>query len=339
MKRRMLILGCAVAALFAARPAAADELKLIMTTIAQPTSPISQQTYHEWADRINAEGKGVVQIDVRDGYALASSQNFYDRLLSDVMQISFGSLNYLAGKFKLSEVMALPFVMDSAEQESVVFWRLYKTGMLNSEFDQIVPLFMQAFPPVSMHLVKPPTKPLDDISGLKFIASGKIPTEVVQRLGGSPLSIGLTDSYQALQRGTADGIDFPMAALPDFKLDEVTHYHITAAFGGGPGGVWMAKAKYDALPDNVKKILMDNSGEAQSRRAGQILDNLGAQVRADLSHKVGQTVVSLTADQKKKWGAALEPIADEWAATDPAHKAVLAKARELAAQVKTTTPP
>ena len=336
MKRLSLVLACTLVTLVTARAAAADEIKLIMTTIAQPTSPVGQQTYHEWADRINAQGKGIVQLDVRDGYALASSTNFYDRLLSDVMQVSFGSLNYIAGKFKLSEVIALPFVMNSAEQESVVFWRLYRKGMLDSEFDQIVPLFFQAFPPVSMHLVKAPTKPLDDISGLKFIASGRIPTQVVQRLGGSPLSIGLTDSYQALSRGTADGIDFPTASLPDFKLDEVTHYHITAAFGGGPGGVWMAKSKFDALPDNVKKILMDNSGEAQSRRAGQILDNLGRKVRDDLSHTAGQTVVSLTADQTKKWGAALGPIADEWGATDDAHKQVLAKARELAAQVKTT---
>jgi TRAP-type C4-dicarboxylate transport system substrate-binding protein len=338
MVRYALSVVCALATLLASRAAPADELKLIMTTIAQPTSPVGQQTYHDWANRINAQGKGVVQIDVRDGFALASSTNFYDRLLSDVMQISFGSLNYLAGKFKLSEVIALPFVMKSAEQESVVFWRLYKTGMLDSEFDQIVPLFMQAFPPVSMHLVKAPTKPLDDISGLKFIASGKIPTEVVQRLGGSPLSIGLTESYTALQRGTADGIDFPMAALNDFKLDEVTHYHIDAAFGGGPGGVWMAKAKFDALPDNVKKILMDNSGEGWSRRAGQILDNLGNEERDRLSHRPDQTVVSLSAEQNKKWGAALAQIAEEWGKTDDAHRQVLAKVRELAAQVQTAAP-
>lgn len=337
MKRLSLLLGCAIAALVGARAAAADEIKLIMTTITQPNTPISQK-YHEWADGINAQGKGVVQIDVRDGYALASSTNFYDRLLSDVMQISFGSLNYLAGKFKLSEVMALPFLMNSSEQASVVFWRLHKTGMLDSEFDQIVPLFMQAFPPVSMHLVKAPVKPLIDINGLKFIASGKIPTEVVQRLGGSPLSIGLTDSYQALQRGTADGIDFPMAAMHDFKLDEVTHYHINAAFGGGPGGVWMAKAKFDALPDNAKKILMDNSGEVESRRAGQILDDLGREETDRLSHEVGQTVVSLSAEQNKKWSAELGSIATEWGATDDAHRKVLAKVRELAAQVKTAEP-
>jgi TRAP-type transport system periplasmic protein len=331
--RRLTVLSCMLGVCLGAQTAAADEMKLIMTTIAAPNSPIGQQTYHEWADRINAQGKGVVQIDVRDGFSLASSQNFYDRLLQDVMQISFGSLNYLAGKFKLSEVIALPFIMSSAEQESVVFWRLYQAGLLDSEFDQIVPLFFQGFPPVSIHLVKPPTGKLENIKGLKFIASGKIPTQVVQRLGGSPLSIGLTDSYQALQRGTADGIDFPMAALPDFKLDEVTHYHITAAFGGGPGGVWMTKAKFNALPPEVKKILMDNSGEAQSRRAGMILDQLGAKVRGDLEASKDQIVVGLTPEQTESWGAALKTIADEWGATDEAHRQVLAKTRALAAEV------
>ena len=113
MVRYALSVLCALAALLASRAAPADELKLIMTTITRPNTPISDK-YHEWAGRVNAQGKGVVQIDVRDGFTLASSTNYYDRLLNNVMQISFGSLNYLAGKFQLSQVMALPFLMNSA---------------------------------------------------------------------------------------------------------------------------------------------------------------------------------------------------------------------------------
>jgi TRAP-type transport system periplasmic protein len=335
MPRLPMICASAMALLLSCRMAAADEMKLIMTTIASPSSPLGQQTYHAWADRINAQGKGIVQIDVRDGTVLASSSNFYDRLMSDVMQISFGSLNYLAGKFRLSEVMALPFVMDSAEQEAVVFWRLYQSGLLDSEFDQIVPLFVQAFPPVSMHFVKKPPTPLENLSGLKFIASGQMTSSVVTKLGGTPLSIPLTESYQSLQRNMADGMIFPMAALPDFKLDEVTSYHITAAFGGGPGGVWMAKAKYLSLPPAVRKILDENSGEAQSRRAGVILDQLQAKVRTDLQAAKGQTVVSLTPEQAKKWQADVTPLIEAWANTDDSHRKVLTKARELAVQFKT----
>lgn len=81
---------------------------------------------------------------------------------------------------------------------------------------------------------------------------------------------------------------------------------------------------------------MDNSGEAWSRRAGQILDNLGNEERDRLSHRADQTVVSLSAEQNKKWGATLAQIAEEWGKTDNAHRQVLEKARELAAQVQST---
>jgi TRAP-type C4-dicarboxylate transport system substrate-binding protein len=323
-----------VVGLMATGTTGADETRLIMTTISSPTSQVGQENYHGWAQRVNESGKGIVTIDVRDGFALANSTNFYDRLLSDVMQISFGSLNYLAGKFQLSQVMALPFVMDSAEQESVVFWRLYKSGLLDSEFDQIVPLYFYAFPQVALHLTKIPAAPLEALNGLRIIVAGQIPSAMITKLGGTPISIGLSDTYQALQRGTADGVSFPMAPLPDFKLDEVTRYHILASLGGGPGGVWMAKAKYLGLPPAVRKILDDNSGEAQSRRVGRVLDQFESTVRAKLEASSDHRVVTLSPEQAAKWRAQVSPLIDSWASIDDAHAKVLAKVRELAADFK-----
>src|SRR5690242_165612 len=103
-----IIAALAVAFGFVGR-ASADETRLVFTTISLPGSTISNQIWHPWADRVNAAGQGAVHVDVRDGFTLASSTNYYDRLLTNVMQISFGSLNYLADKFQLSQVMALPF--------------------------------------------------------------------------------------------------------------------------------------------------------------------------------------------------------------------------------------
>jgi TRAP-type C4-dicarboxylate transport system substrate-binding protein len=157
---------------------------------------------------------------------------------------------------------------------------------------------------------------------------------MITKLGGTPMSIGLSDSYQALQRSTADGISFPMAPLPDFKLDEVTHYHVLASLGGGPGGVWMAKAKYLSLPPEVRKILDDNSGEAQSRRVGATLDQFEGDVRDRLGASKTHTVVSLTPEQRERWNGLVKPLVDSWAGTDDAHAKVLAKVRELAAEVK-----
>lgn len=333
--RAMLLLLQAVVVFFVfVRPAPADEIKLIMTTITQPNVPTDQLIFHKWADQINAQGKGIIQIDVRDGFALANSTNFYDRLLSGVSQISWGSLNYVAGKFRLSEVMTLPFLLDSSEQASVVFWRLYKSGLMDSEFDQIVPLFVAAYPPSALHLVKAPPPNFVDLTGLKIIASGETPSQLITRLGGAPVSIGLTDSYQALQRGTADGIYFPMTAMADFKLDEVTSYHIVSSLGGGPGGVWMDKAKYLALPAAARAILDQNSGEAETRYAGQVFDQLQANGRKALESSNKHKVVELTAQQSATWKADALPLLNAWAGIDGNHEKVLAKVRDLAKEVK-----
>ena len=329
--RSLSFVWLAIGALVFGAPAAqSDEIKLIMTTISAPNSASNAMIYHDWADRVNARGKGIIQIDVRDGFTLANSSNFYDRILTDVVQVSYGSLNYIAGKFQLTEVMTLPFLLDLAEQSSVVFWRLYKSGLLNLEFDQIMPLFTMAYPPSALHLVKTPSAGFTDLKGLKIIASGQTPTALITRLGGTPLSIPLTDSYAALQRGAADGIYFPLAPLAEFKLDEVTSYHILAALGGGPGGVWIAKAKYLSLPPEARAILDAASGEAASRHAGAVLDQLQAKVQKDLQASKSHTVVELGLEQGTIWRADASPLVDAWAKTDDEHRKVIDTVRLLA---------
>ncbi len=331
--RKFLFTAACLAGFVVCRAAAADEVNLIFTDIALPNTPAAAM-YHEWADKVNAAGKGIVHLDIRDGFNLVNSNNFYDRLLSDVVQITFGSTNYLGGQFRLSQVTGLPFLFDNSEQASAVFWRLYKSGLLDDEFSKVQPLALQGFPQESPHLIKAPAE-IDDLKGLRIIAAGATHTRVLTMLGATTVSIGLTDSYEALQRGAADGMTFPMAAIHDFKIDEVTHYHIQAPLGGGPGGIWMAKAKFDSLSPAVQKVLTDNSGEAASRRLGHLLDQLQEEEPKRLEAMPDQKVVSLTPAQRAAWQKAVQPIYTSWDTQDGAKAdEVLAKARELAAAVK-----
>ena len=60
-----------------ALPARADEpVKLKFATLSPAEGPLNQRMLHPWAERVNAEGKGVVEIDVRDGFAVAN----FDRM-------------------------------------------------------------------------------------------------------------------------------------------------------------------------------------------------------------------------------------------------------------------
>ena len=265
----------------------------------------------------------MVQIVVRDGSEIANQQNIYDRVMSDVVQIGRGTQSFIGGKFPLTEVVALPFVVDSGQSASVAFWRLYKSGALDSEYNNTVPLFFGILPPQALHLTKPP-KAFDDWSGLRVAVATKNGGEIVTRLGGAPQSIQLIELYAALQRGGADGVMINWPAFPPFKLNEVTNYHLQAPFGGSATMIFMAKKKWDALPAAAQKILAANSGEAESRHFGTFWDDATGQGRMLVQLMARkQDIVDLTPQQTAALKQKLAPMTETWVKNTPGGGKVL----------------
>jgi TRAP-type C4-dicarboxylate transport system substrate-binding protein len=142
MRAFRALLAAAFAAAAGSTAASAQETTLIFATTNVHNIHANVRVLHPWAQRMNEQGRGVLKIDVRDGMTLANHINFYQRALDDVVQITWGIQSQVAGKFPRSHVVTLPFEAESAEQASVAYWRLYKTGLLNAEYDEIVPLML-----------------------------------------------------------------------------------------------------------------------------------------------------------------------------------------------------
>ncbi len=326
------LLAIVLASALGAGVAMADELKLTFATLAPPDSRVAQMAFHPWADRINTAGKDVVQLDTRDGFAIANLDNVYSRVMDDVVQVGWALQGAIGGKFVRSAIAGLPFVSEDCETGSVAFWRLYQSGVLAAEYGDIVPLMLVVFPQSGVHLVHP-VAALDDLRGLKLIALGKVQADVVTTLGGAPLSIGLTDMYTALQRGTADGAVASWTTFDPFRLGEVTHYHVETRLGTSTGMIFMAKKKFDALPAAAQKVLRDNSGEAASRAFGAYLDGDAARVRDNVK-AAGQTVAAPDAARSAQWRDKLDPVDAGYVNSVPNGAAILASYRQLLAAAK-----
>jgi TRAP-type C4-dicarboxylate transport system substrate-binding protein len=233
-------------------------------------------------------------------------------VLDDVVQVSFGLLNYATGKFPLAELTTLPFVADKSEAASVALWRLYKSGVLDQEFDQVVPLALTVLSQSQLHLQKP-LKSLDTsaLSGLKVIGPSKHYSGAITRLGGTPLSFPVNEYYETLQRGTADGVITGWVAFASFKLGDVTAYHVDTTLGTAAAMVFMSKKRFEALSPAARKVLEENSGEALSRGWGQFWDQQDGEVRERIRKQAGHTVVELTPEQTEAWRRAVQPANDE----------------------------
>lgn len=313
------------------RAALADETNLLFDIIGPTRSGAMANALEPWAAKVNEQAKGMIHVDVREGVTLANFENIYDRVLDDAIQIGWGMQNAVAGKFPLSEVPAVPFLVKSAQAGSVAFWRLYKTGLLDSEYDQIVPLATGMLGAGGLH-INAPLKNFDGLGGLKLIVAGQMQSKTITALGGAPISIPLTDEYQAIQRKTVDGAVIGWGGVRAFKLEQVAPYHVDVTVGTSISMVFMAKKKFDALPAAAQKILLDTSGEALSRQYGIAVDNEAGGIRDAVMAEDGQKTVTVPAADMAKWVAKTEPVVAEWAASRKNGKAVLDKYRELYAQ-------
>lgn len=330
-RQRVAAFAGVALALFAA--GANAEERLIFGSTNPPPVPVNPKFFDPWAKRVNEQGKGVLFIDVRHDPAIANFTNYLDRTLNDVVQISWGIQSLLGPRFAKSAVIALPLIADNATQPSVAYWRLYKTGMLNSEYTDIVPLMLFSFAHSGLHTGKPPRAP-DDIHGMKIITGSRIVADVVSGLGAAPLTIPLSEAYSALQRGTADGIMTPWTAFQPFKLAEVTTYHVDTWMGASPGAMFMARKRYDALPEAARKVLDANSGEAESKAFGAFWDSEQKLGLSMVSAMPGQTIVKLNPQQEATWKRHADAAAAAWAKSVPDGEALLTTFRDLLAKVK-----
>ena len=107
-------------------------------------------------------------------------------------------------------------------------------------------------------------------------------------------------TYEALQRGTADGAIFPWAAFQPYRLAEVTSYHVDAELGGGPGAIIMSRKRYDALSAEARKAIDDNTQEPQSRVWATAFDEEAKKQRDTVKASASHTIVQLPPDQAIK---------------------------------------
>jgi TRAP-type transport system periplasmic protein len=332
MKRGILALALAALIGMAATIPASAQMRLIFPSQSLATSTFGQ-FFNAWAKRVTDTAQGSGVVDVREGGTLANFGNVYERVLDDVVQIGFGQQALIAGKFPLTEVVGLPFIVKDNTVGSVALWRLYKSGLLDNEYNEVVPLWLNLLGPSYLHFAKSPAA-LNDLSGLKVRVTGKVNSLMVQRLGGAPISLAAENMYDGLQRGAIDGLITSWSAFAPYHLAEVSSYHVLAPLGTPPAMFFMAKKKYESLPPALRAALDANGGEAQSRIAGEAWRQEGLSTQAALAASGKHIVKELPAAQSAAWEARTEPLIKEWAAGVPGGEKVLATYRQLYADVE-----
>jgi len=137
--------------------------------------------------------------------------------------------------------------------------------------------------------VHPVNKP-DDVKGMKIRTTGSpAHIEAFKLLGANPVPMPLAELYTALEMKTVDAQEHPLGVLWSAKLYEVQKYLSLTNHAYSALIVVMNKAKYDSLPPDQQKALVESAREAGMYQRKLNNDNM-AKIVANVK-KAGMEVI------------------------------------------------
>lgn len=260
-----------------------------------------------WFNSLEEMSDGRIKIHYYPPNTLVPQRDGYEATISGMVDM-FGAPNlYTVDRFPELALMTLPFVAPSAEAAGLVAMELAnRFPIIKERFADTKLLGFWAGATLQFHTTKKLVKTLDDLKGLRIIGVDANSQREIQALGANPIAMIPPDIYMALQRGTADGVLFPLAPIRSLKISDVSKYHTIVDMIVGPFYLVMNKERFSSLPDDIQKMIEETSGEKLCRKVGQIIDQ-AAIADAKWMKENGHSFYKLPEAELQKWSEKLSP--------------------------------
>ena len=262
-----------------------------------------------WAKEIEKRTNGRVAITVFPAGTLTKANQCYDGVVKGISDIGMSCFAYTRGRFPVMEALDLPHGYPNGKVATHVASE-FSTIMQPKELSDVQVMYIHAHGPGLLH-TKQPVKSLADLKGMKIRSTG-LSAKVTQALGGVPVAMPQSGTYEALQKGVVEGTFTPIETLKGWKQAEVIKYttecsgigYTTAMF------VVMNPKKWKSLPKDIQEIFETVSSEWINVH-GNIWDTSDGEGR-QYTLSLGNKILTLTEDEELRWTNAVRPMIDNY---------------------------
>lgn len=317
MTTRRTLLGAAAA--FAMALTGTTALAKEVLTLHQflpPQANVPKLVLDVWADRVEAASGGEIVIERYPSMQLGGTPpELMDQAIDGIADIVWTVVGYTPGRYPSTEVFELPFMVNDARAGSYAYWTLFKERMETGEFADLKILGTWVHGPGMFHTNKPVKVPAD-LEGMKIRGGSRLVNDLLTRVGAEPIGMPVPAVSEALSKGVLDGTTIPWEVTPALKVPELVKNHTEFK---GPGlytltfVLAMNKDRFESLPENLQKVIDDNSGLAFSIFAGGTqadADGPARQVAVDL----GNNIITVSEEDAGEWAKIVDPIYADWIA-------------------------
>ncbi|TSE34962.1 Solute-binding protein [Tepidimonas charontis] len=150
---------------------------------------------------------------------------------------------------------------------------------------------------------------------MKIRGGTRIVNNMLVKLGATPVGMPVPQVTEALSKGVIDGTTIPWEVGPSLRVHEIVKHHTTFAIDRALYTMALAfamnKARYEALPAELKKVIDDNSGPTLSAAFGKAMDDADKTGR-EIALKAGNRITQLEPAEAQRWLRTASVVEDDW---------------------------
>lgn len=253
---------------------------------------------------------GQLKIEVFPNGVLGNERDVIEGMQLGIVDISCMSTGALVSFSPAFKALDLPFLFDSRESAYKVLDSEIGQNMLKDLESSMlvgVDFWENGFRSLS-NSKKDVVKP-EDVKGLKIrTLENDMQMFTFTTLGANAIPMAWGEVYTALNQGTIDGQENPLATIYLNKIHEVTtHISMTEHFYAA-APVVMSKKTYDRLDPDLRKVLIETIKEvtAYERQISEESDD-------DYMELLEKDGVKIIKDiDKAAWRKAVQPVYDKY---------------------------
>ncbi|MSQ62610.1 MAG: TRAP transporter substrate-binding protein [Betaproteobacteria bacterium] len=229
----------------------------------------------KWSEQLEKGSGGRIVVKRFPGAQMGPTPGHYDFARTGQADVAWFLHGGTPGRFPLTEIISLPFMVGSAEIGMKV---LNDPGLrakyLDAEHKGAKVLMLFTHQPGGVHTTKKPIRALDDLKGMRIRFSNPTIRELVAALGATPVGVPPPEQVEQMQKGTIDGvfIDYGGAGIA-FKMGGVVKYSTELYAYVSSFGLVMNEEFWNKLPADLKKLVVDTT-TGKEKEIGQAWDGL-----------------------------------------------------------------
>ncbi|MBQ3540993.1 MAG: TRAP transporter substrate-binding protein DctP [Phascolarctobacterium sp.] len=287
----------------------ADQKVTLKMATALPSSHPLVKAMDTLKTKANEKSKGSVTIQIYPAGQLYNDKNMNDAIISGGIDMGLNTVGRWATIVPAMDIFDVPFIFPSYEKVD----KAIDSGLgekLGAELLKkgVRPLIWADYGFVQYANNKKLVKTPADFDGLKIRGYSKYSAETIKAMGASSVTMGSSEVYMGIQRGTIDGQTSGTTAMRDRKMYEV-HKYLTVTNHASPEFIVAINEKsYSKLNADQKKALDAAALEVRDMiRANAKAEDLKA--LADLKAK-GMEVYEVPENELQAWRDATKPVWD-----------------------------